>query len=405
MLLKTVLKKIIVFLFSFVIVFSINPEIFKFKFPKGSKQKIEAVIKGKLFQDKNLVSDYTQKYKTIRTIKDVDSAYSIIEDTYYFYNQNKLTSSKVLEVNDISTVNYKKDTSGKMILFTNSAFPTYRDVPVFPSQDIKPGQRWTATATEVQDLFQDKIVSEFPINVSYTFLGYEDFNNQKLAKFQYEHQVDITNNGYYSSLDSRILKIVGSSVTIMYFDNINGTRVKEIYTRHYSFVINFNGQNVLIEFIDNGERIWYPIELMDKDKIVDDIKKKLKDENIDDTDVQKDDKGIKLTLENIHFYPDSSEMLPGEVDRLKKIAKILSNYKDRGIMIIGHTTDKGTEEGRKRLSVERAKVVLDFLNNENAINIDKSSYGGRGGTEPIADNSTEEGMKKNRRVEIHILEE
>jgi flagellar motor protein MotB len=74
-------------------------------------------------------------------------------------------------------------------------------------------------------------------------------------------------------------------------------------------------------------------------------------------------------------------------------------------MIIGHTTDKGTEEGRRNLSIERAKVIMDYLVQMNAININKSSYGGKGGTEPIADNSTEEGMKKNRRVEIYILEE
>ena len=74
-------------------------------------------------------------------------------------------------------------------------------------------------------------------------------------------------------------------------------------------------------------------------------------------------------------------------------------------MIIGHTTDKGTEKGRLKLSIERAKVIADYLIDQEAINLLKSSFGGKGGKQPIADNTTEEGMKKNRRVEIFILEE
>jgi outer membrane protein OmpA-like peptidoglycan-associated protein len=97
--------------------------------------------------------------------------------------------------------------------------------------------------------------------------------------------------------------------------------------------------------------------------------------------------------------------VPEDIERLDKVANILKKYKDKGLMIIGHTTDKGTEEGRKKLSLERAKVIIEFLKQKDAINLPKSSFGGKGGTEPIADNSTEEGMKKNRRVEIYILEE
>ena len=273
-----------------------------------------------------------------------------------------------------------------------------------PDRDIKSGDQWVVSGIEVQDLFNTKTVSEFPLNVQYTFLGYEEINNKKYAKFKYEHAVDITNNSQ-QRIDPKIRRVVGASQTIMYFDNKNGSRVKELYQRNYAFLINNNNQQFVARFIDSGERNWYPIKLMDKDRIVDDIKKQMEDEKIEDKTVEKDEKGIKIQLENLHFIADSSELLPEEKFRLDKIANILKNYKDRGVMIIGHTTDKGTEKGRRELSIERARVIAEYLIERGAINGKKSSYGGKGGTVPIADNSTEEGMKKNRRVEIYILEE
>ncbi len=396
--------RLIVFSFSFIILNQTFSEVFKFQYDTGAKQRIEATIQGKILLNDQLNSKYVQNYKTIRTFKDYKNDICEIEDTYYFYQTITFNNNSIQQLNDIVLSNYTKDIQGLITLYSNSIYPTYRDIPVFPKEDIKPGHKWTSRGIEVQDLFLDKVISTFPVQENYTFIGYEELNGKKTAKFSYEHKIDIINKNNLK-IDSRIQRVVGESKTILYFDNINGTQVKEQYNRDYSFLIVMNGTQVVYEFVDNGERIWYPIELMDKDKIVNDLKQKLKDDNVKDTDVTKDDKGIKISLENIHFYPDSPELLPGELDRLKKIADILRKYKERGVMIIGHTTDKGSEEGRTKLSVERAKVVLNFLITENAINSGKSSFTGKGGTEPVADNSTEEGMKKNRRVEIYILEE
>lgn len=392
---------ILVLLLSVQLIFS---EKFKFKFYPGSKQKIEAVINGEQRVNGKKILNYEQKYKTIRKVMDTGDLYAIIEDVFYFYNQNKLLTDTIMEIKDESIVVYAKDTSGKMIVDSLDVFPTFRTLPHFPDVDMKPGYEWNSDAIEVQDLFGDEILSYFPIDVSYKFIGYATVDKRKVAKFSYEHDLFLSND-YSGRLTSRIDRVKGVSKTIMYFDNVKGGRVREEYQRHYSFLINDGGQKSLIEFIDNGERNWFEIELLDKDKLVDDLKKYLKDEKIEETSVKKDDKGVKLSVENIHFHPDSSKLLPEETYRLEKIANILKKYKDKGIMVIGHTTDKGTEKGRLKLSVERAKSVVDFLIEQDSINVLKSSFGGKGGNEPIADNNTSEGMKKNRRVEIYILEE
>lgn len=399
------MKKTIIILINLFLLFSISSEKFRFKYVPGTKYKVEAIIKGKQLQNENLVIEYDQQYKTVRTIKEFNNNIGTIEDSNYYYNINKAINNQILELKDESVLIYLRDLHGRMKVDPSYSFPTYRNVPFFPDNDIKPGDQWTLPGLEVQDLFNDKTISEFPLKVKYTFLGYETINNKNLAKFKYEHEVDITNSSQYN-INPRIRRVIGKSETTMYFDNENGTRVKEIYQRDYGFLLLDANNNLYVaEFIDSGERNWYPIELMDKDKIVDDIKKQLEDEKIEDKTVERDEKGIKIQLENLHFIADSPELLPEEKSRLDKIAKILKNYTDRGVMIIGHTTDKGTEKGRRELSIERAKVIANYLIERGAINAKKSSYGGKGGTEPIADNTTEEGMKRNRRVEIYILEE
>ena len=395
------MKRIILPLFFSLILFYVFPEKFSFKHKTGNKQRIEAKIEGKQLKNNQLILNYDQQYKTIRKILNIKSDFAEIEDNNYFYNLNKLITNKVLELKDESRVNYQKDIFGRMKVDQKNSFPTFRSVPVFPDKDIKAGDQWSYPAVEVQDLFSDGTISVLPINVVYTFLGYEEAEGRLLAKFKYEHKLDITNSRNYK-IDERIVRVVGKSETIMYFDNEKGSRVKEEYSRDYAFLLY--SQDVY-EFIDNGERYWYDIETMDKEKIVNDIQKELEKEDIKDAEIKKDDKGIKLSIENLHFVADSTELLPEESVRLEKIAKLLQKYKNRGVLIIGHTTDKGTEKGRIKLSIERAKVITDYLAEQSAINLEKSSFGGKGGTEPIADNNTEEGMKKNRRVEIYILED
>jgi outer membrane protein OmpA-like peptidoglycan-associated protein len=57
-----------------------------------------------------------------------------------------------------------------------------------------------------------------------------------------------------------------------------------------------------------------------------------------------------------------------------------------------------------QLSTERAKAVTDYLLSKKVRTADRIVIRGYGAEKPVADNNTEEGRKKNRRVEITILE-
>jgi outer membrane protein OmpA-like peptidoglycan-associated protein len=90
--------------------------------------------------------------------------------------------------------------------------------------------------------------------------------------------------------------------------------------------------------------------------------------------------------------------------KLDKIGEILLKYPNRDILVRGHTALAGTPTARERLFRERAAVVADYLIGKGVRGADRVVVQGFGAGRPVADNATEEGMSRNRRVEITILE-
>jgi outer membrane protein OmpA-like peptidoglycan-associated protein len=143
---------------------------------------------------------------------------------------------------------------------------------------------------------------------------------------------------------------------------------------------------------------------MDKEKIAGEIAGDIQRLGIADASVRVVDEGVTISLENIQFQADTAIMLPGERTKLDQIAEILLRYEDRDILVGGHTALAGSEAGRMALSRERAGVVADYLIEKNVRTADRVVVRGYGSEQPIADNRTEEGRQRNRRVEITILE-
>lgn len=97
----------------------------------------------------------------------------------------------------------------------------------------------------------------------------------------------------------------------------------------------------------------------------------------------------KSTLKSEHF------------PTLDPIVNYLISHPDRSVKISGHTDNTGTQQHNLTLSKRRADVVAEYLV-DNGINIDRVSTFGFGSEKPIAPNTTNEGRKKNRRVELLI---
>jgi len=111
-----------------------------------------------------------------------------------------------------------------------------------------------------------------------------------------------------------------------------------------------------------------------------------------------------IEFDNIEFQSNTAIILPAKSMIIDKTARILKENQDISIKVAGHADSKGSEEYNIGLSQRRAEAVLIQLVNRK---IDRSRLTavGYGSGQGIADNSTEEGQQKNRRVEFLIREE
>ena len=113
-------------------------------------------------------------------------------------------------------------------------------------------------------------------------------------------------------------------------------------------------------------------------------------------------KGEKFVVKNLHFATNKTRILPISEEALNDLYMYLARNPQVRIKIIGHTDNVGKDEANQKLSDGRAKAVRDDLI-ERGIAPERIEAEGRGESQPIDTNDTEEGRQNNRRVEIEIL--
>jgi len=100
-----------------------------------------------------------------------------------------------------------------------------------------------------------------------------------------------------------------------------------------------------------------------------------------------------------NFAVGSSQLLPSAYPELDKMVKIMGEEKGSRWRIEGHTDASGSAEINKKISKQRAESVLNYFLSK-GISRSRFEVVGLGEDYPVADNSTEEGKAKNRRVLI-----
>jgi outer membrane protein OmpA-like peptidoglycan-associated protein len=118
----------------------------------------------------------------------------------------------------------------------------------------------------------------------------------------------------------------------------------------------------------------------------------------------KSERGLVMTLGDVLFDTNKSELRSGAYFTIDKLAAFLAEYPTRKVQIEGFTDSTGTVEYNRRLSERRAEAVRNALV---AKGVDSSRLMTRGyGVEfPVASNETAEGRQRNRRVEVIISDE
>jgi outer membrane protein OmpA-like peptidoglycan-associated protein len=284
------------------------------------------------------------------------------------------------------------DDGGTTQIEDDRGFPSLRGFPAFPNDDLRPGDTWTAPGGRAVDPLNSGNFTLVPFSTDYAYIGTELYRDEPVyrvtAKYTTRCQGEFRLQGNHS-VD--ILIRLSDGMLLLMRDNLD-----ETYTWPDGSTLRFRGFTLTF-----GQGI-IP---MNQDDVVASLEDTIggddiKSGNIDVTTVPE---GVRLTVKEIRFIPDTASFLPEEQPRLDTIAQALKKVPDRSILVEGHTAAVGFPEGEMELSVERARKMIEELA-ARGIPASRFIYKGWGGLKPLGDNSSEEGRRLNRRVEITILE-
>jgi OOP family OmpA-OmpF porin len=279
--------------------------------------------------------------------------------------------------------------------------PLSRGFPSLPAASAVPGDAWEAPGLLVVDPKATGSWTKIKTMVGYELKGKTRYDGKEAldlrARFAIRYKPGQDPDG-----DPGIQSAEGTREAWIYLDaeSLQPLFIREKVSGElfrYSDGTSVQNDGFILSFFSGGSGRAAARE-SNKEK----LERRLEGE--DKVALREDERGLSLTIQDLRFVADSPELLPGEEERLIGIANALKALPlAQTFLVVGHTADVGTAESQLLLSLERARRVSAALA---ARGIDPSRFivDGKGGTQAIADNSTEEGRALNRRVEIVLLD-
>ena len=355
-------------------------------------------------------------------------------------------------INEAIPSSFTISDDGYLTMIEDNGFPSFRSFPTFPKDKIQIGDTWQGRAERAVDPMNKGIITRLPIFIQYQYTGDGKYHDEEIfiLKAQWATRYGIS---YFDPQGDKDLKsATGSHKADIYVSKKTGCAllvrdlVDETFIYQDGNKINYQGfitlfteyppavdREIVIQALNriakntDDKNIREEKNLDQKiDKITNNTSDKQNNKNTNSYELSNSNKqndkelfndtnktsdityentssGIKLTIQNLQFKPNSSKLLPGEEERLNQIASVLNQVPTSMFLVEGHTASTGNLSGEKKLSVERAYTIATELI-KRGIGAEKFLYKGSGSSKPIASNDTPEGMAKNRRVEITILE-
>jgi outer membrane protein OmpA-like peptidoglycan-associated protein len=355
-------------------------------------------------------------------------------------------------VDAVVPVNFTVSRDGNVTIENDRGFPSLRGFPTYPAAEIMPGDKWTARGVRATDPLNQGAPVLVPLIAEYQYQGTETYRDTPV------HRITAV---YASRYQGTGVRTVSEGAASRAFTQVQGTHTVDILirvsdglpllmrdtldetftwadgstVRFRGFTLTFgegtiplNRDVVIASLGDALRRTGVPPQggassngggssprpaaaperpAQNRQDPPPPVGGGIRlpaapppEANIDLTPVPE---GVRLTIRDLRFVPDSEQLLPEEQGRLDLIAAALRTAPDRTFMVEGHTAAVGRPEGEMDLSLRRAKGITDELVRR-GIPADRFIYKGWGGTKPLASNTDEPGRARNRRVEITILE-
>ncbi len=314
------------------------------------------------------------------------------------HNRKKIAKSidEILKIDFILNQNIPEEDIENpyqpQIFIEDSGYPILRNFPLLPNREFNSrdiGKTWVGKSTVVVRPISEKPASRIAVFVEYQYKGILQYQGKNVHHVKAQFGLRYKGNDELG--DPEMLRSNGGRKLDIYLDAKN---------RPLRIIENLN-ENF---FYQNGESIghkgfilhFYSYSNMNTNVKQNEIKA-TKNFSVHETE-----RGTMLNLKNLNFVANEAILLKGEEEKLDEIASVLKKTKASFFMIEGHTADIGEYKAQKKLSLERAKTIANELI-KRGIPAKKLITRGAGASKPIADNKTEEGRAKNRRVEITIF--
>lgn len=107
-----------------------------------------------------------------------------------------------------------------------------------------------------------------------------------------------------------------------------------------------------------------------------------------------------VRLVGLTFASGQASLTPEHDEILAKVRNALAEFPQAPVIVEGHTDSHGADLSNLDLSKRRANAVIDHLLNAGSVSATNVSAVGYGETQPIANNETQEGRRKNRRIDL-----
>jgi OmpA-OmpF porin, OOP family len=160
-----------------------------------------------------------------------------------------------------------------------------------------------------------------------------------------------------------------------------------------------SGNRVYLNIKQGNRETWAEIFAGENDYDLTIVEKGEVEQEITASTILKELNSTGKAILHINFDAGQSTIKKESLPIVDQIVEMMRQVPDMRLSVEGHTDGDGSNEANQKLSEQRARAVVDVIV-KGRIDRVRLTFAGFGEEKPIADNSTEEGKARNRRVEL-----
>jgi outer membrane protein OmpA-like peptidoglycan-associated protein len=383
----------------------LHADVFRFSYTKGEKYRVlstvheSVTVNGKFSHD----ADILNKIAVAVTDTRGDAGYN---DVIFQTSERTYGAQTGYSWSEDYHSLFWRDGRGAYTIDDSYFMPVVRDVPLFPPGDVQPNATWVARGTEAHDFRLNFGIAEpfrFPITADYTYVANEIKDGIDCAVIAINYEIFHKVTPPEGTTTMYPTRVAGYSHQKYWWDRAGGRPL--YYKENFDFVFSFNTGDE-VEYAGDADGRLLDSKPLDRNRIAGEIQSQIDSQHMPGVTVRPTEQGVTITLENVNFPPNSDTLLPAEQDKLRRVGEMLKKYPERDVAVTGYTARAAgyTDDDYQKLSEQRARAAANYLLSIGARRAEQVTARGMGASSPIGDNATEEGRRKNRRVEITILE-